>query len=144
MEQTISTFLEHLIVEKGFSRNTSAAYRNDLQQFWEFFQEKRIGDRRNSDNQAESPWRYVDLSLLNDYIGDLRIRKGYRDTTTARKVASLKSFFGYLAVNGIIAEVARDNSRAHAVEISFCFHEIMYLVIGDGYGYHEKVPGDAA
>ena len=109
MEQSISSFLEHLIVEKGFSRNTSSAYRNDLQQFWEFFQEKRNGDwqngdRRNGDSQAESPWRYVDLSLLNDYIGDLRIRKGYRDTTTARKVASLKSFFGYLAVNGIIAE----------------------------------------
>ena len=104
MEQTISSFLEHLIVEKGFSGNTSTAYRNDLQQFWEFFQEKRNGDSRNGDGNAESPWRHVDLDLLNEYIGDLRTRKGYRDTTTARKVASLKSFFGFLSENGIIAE----------------------------------------
>ena len=99
MEQTISSFLEHLIVEKGFSRNTSAAYRNDLQQFWEFFQEKRNGDAK-----IASPWGHVDLDLLNEYIGDLRNRKGYRDTTTARKVASLKSFFGFLSENGIISE----------------------------------------
>ena len=99
MEQTISSFLEHLIFEKGFSRNTSPAYRNDLQQFWDFFQ-----DKRNGDTKQESPWRHVDLDLLNEYIGDLRTRKGYRDTTTARKVASLKSFFGFLSENGIITE----------------------------------------
>ena len=104
MEQTISSFLEHLIVEKGFSRNTSSAYRNDLQQFWEFFQDKRNGDSQNADGRAENPWSHVDLDLLNEYIGDLRTRKGYRDTTTARKVASLKSFFGFLSENGIIAE----------------------------------------
>ena len=104
MEQTISSFLEHLIIEKGFSSNTSTAYRNDLQQFWEFCQEKRNGDSQNGDGKAESPWRHVDLDLLNDYIGDLRTRKGYRDTTTARKVASLKSFFGFLSENDIIAE----------------------------------------
>ena len=104
MEQTISSFLEHLIIEKGFSSNTSTAYRNDLQQFWEFCQEKRNGDSQNGNGKAESPWRHVDLDLLNDYIGDLRTRKGYRDTTTARKVASLKSFFGFLSENDIIAE----------------------------------------
>ena len=38
MDRTISSFLQHLIVEKGFSRNTSDAYRNDLGQFWEFLQ----------------------------------------------------------------------------------------------------------
>ena len=46
----------------------------------------------------------VDLDLLNDYIADLRGRKGYRDTTTARKVAAIKSFFTFLAQNGIIEE----------------------------------------
>ena len=56
MDQTISSFLEHLIVEKGFSSNTSAAYRNDLQQFWEFFQEKRGGAIRNGNGSTDSPW----------------------------------------------------------------------------------------
>ena len=99
MEPTISSFSQHLIVEKGFSRNTSEAYRNDLQQFWAYVQ-----GARNGETDGENPWRAVDVDLLNQYIGDLRGRKGYRDTTTARKVASLKSFFGFLAENGNITE----------------------------------------
>ena len=99
MEQAINSFLQHLIVEKGFSRNTSDAYRNDLGQFWEFFQE-----RKNPAVNGECPWSQVDLNLLNQYITNLRGHKGYRDTTTARKVAALKSFFGFLAENGTIAE----------------------------------------
>jgi integrase/recombinase XerD len=99
MEQAIQSFLEHLIVEKGFSRNTSDAYRNDLSQFWDYYQQKGkpLGN-------GHSPWQYVDLNLLNDYIENLRDAKGYRDTTTARKVASIKSFFGFLSENGTITE----------------------------------------
>jgi len=86
-------------VEKGFSRHTSEAYRNDLHQFSEFIQERLNG--RGVDKEA---WCRVDLDLLNQYIANLRGGKGYRDTTTARKVAALKSFFGYLTVNGMVAE----------------------------------------
>ncbi|MEK7815127.1 MAG: site-specific tyrosine recombinase XerD [Chloroflexota bacterium] len=100
MEQAISSFLQHLIVEKGFSRHTSEAYRNDLHQFAEFFQERLNGQR----GDEEACLRRVDLNLLNEYIANLRGRRGYRDTTTARKVAALKSFFSYLTVNGIVAE----------------------------------------
>jgi integrase/recombinase XerD len=99
MEQTISSFLQHLIVEKGFSRNTSEAYRNDLQQFWDFLQAN-----RNGHANTEFAWTQVDIDILNKYIEDLRIRKGYRDATTARKVASIKSFFGFLSENSIISE----------------------------------------
>ena len=99
MDQTISSFLQHLIVEKGFSRNTSEAYRNDLQQFWDFLQ-----GNRNGHSSMEFAWTQVDIETLNKYIEDLRVRKGYRDATTARKVASIKSFFGFLSENGIINE----------------------------------------
>ena len=97
MDQAISSFLQHLVVEKGFSNNTSQAYRNDLSQFWGFLQE-----HRNGNGDGEYPWDSVDLNLLNDYIGDLRGPKGYRDTTTARKVAAIRSFFGFLFENGAI------------------------------------------
>ena len=86
MDQTISSFLQHLIVEKGFSRNTSEAYRNDLQQFWDFLQAN-----RNGHTLTKFTWTQVDIDTLNKYIEDLRVRKGYRDATTARKVASIKS-----------------------------------------------------
>ena len=99
MEQAINSFLQHLIVEKGFSRNTSEAYRNDLTQFWDYLQEhKKVGVN------GDSPWQLVNLDLLNQYISNLRGQKGYRETTTARKVAAIKSFFGFLAENGTVAE----------------------------------------
>ena len=109
MDRTISSFLQHLIVEKGFSRNTSDAYRNDLGQFWEFLQEF-LQDNGNGhsngggDGNGNYAWAMVDINVLNKYIEDLRVRKGYRDTTTARKVASIKSFFGFLSENSIITE----------------------------------------
>lgn len=99
MEKVVEGFLQHLVVEKGLSRNTLDAYRNDLSQFQEF-----IRGRLNGNSDREDAWRWVDLALLNDYIADLRGRKGYRDTTTARKVAAIKSFFTYLAQNGDIEE----------------------------------------
>ena len=109
MDRTISSFLQHLIVEKGFSRNTSDAYRNDLGQFWEFLQDNGNGHSNGhsngtGDGNGNYAWAMVDINVLNKYIEDLRVRKGYRDTTTARKVASIKSFFGFLSQNSIIAE----------------------------------------
>ena len=109
MDRTISSFLQHLIVEKGFSRNTSEAYRNDLGQFWEFIQDQSNKDKHSNSNGSSSEnanqvWSAVDINVLNEYIEDLRGRKGYRDTTTARKVASIKSFFGFLSENNIITE----------------------------------------
>ena len=125
MDRTISSFLQHLIVEKGFSRNTSDAYRNDLGQFWTFLQDKPEETAETAENPKEHAngngngngnvasheptkpnftWATVDIELLNEYIQDLRVRKGYRDTTTARKVASIKSFFGFLSENSIITE----------------------------------------
>jgi integrase/recombinase XerD len=119
MDRTISSFLEHLIVEKGFSRNTSDAYRNDLGQFWDFLQncssENNNGSSNGNSHQNQNGhidgsssdnaiWSTVDINVLNKYIEDLRVRKGYRDTTTARKVASIKSFFGFLSENNFITE----------------------------------------
>jgi integrase/recombinase XerD len=99
MDDSVNSFLQHLVVEKGFSRNTLEAYRNDLGQFQEFTR-----GRPNGASTGAHSWQAVDLNLLNEYITDLRGRKGYRETTTARKVAALKSFFSFLVMNGEIDE----------------------------------------
>ncbi len=99
MQKAIEDFLQHLVVERGFSQHTLDAYRNDLGQFAGFLRE-----RLGAACESEDVWHRVDLDLLNDYIADLRGRKGYRDTTTARKVAAIKSFFTFLAQNGVIDE----------------------------------------
>ena len=101
MDRTVSSFLQHLIVEKGFSQNTSSAYRNDLSQFIEFLQQNGLDAGRGT---APFDWSAVDIDILNRYITDLKERKGYRNATAARKVASVKSFFGFMAENSIIVE----------------------------------------
>jgi integrase/recombinase XerD len=128
MDRTISSFLQHLIVEKGFSRNTSDAYRNDLGQFWEFLQTQSNGHGDGNGNYA---WAMVDINVLNKYIEDLRVRKGYRDTTTARKVASIKSFFGFLSENSIITEDPTESLGSRLLPAG----------IWAGCGRHEETPG---
>ena len=106
MDRTVSSFLQHLIVEKGFSQNTSSAYRNDLSQFVEFLQQNGFDAGKG---QGAFEWNRVDIDTLNRYITDLKERKGYRNATAARKVASVKSFFGFMAENGVIAEDPTDS-----------------------------------
>ena len=100
MNNAIQSFLhDHLIVDKGFSPNTFEAYRNDLGQFHEFLEQRtevRIKD--------ESSWSKVDLPILHQYIDDLKEKRGYRNTTIARKIAAVKSFYSYLMLEGHIAD----------------------------------------
>ena len=100
MNNAIQSFLhDHLIVDKGFSQNTLEAYRNDLGQFYAFLEQ-----RTEVQIKDDSFWSTVDLVILNQYITDLREKRGYRDTTTARKIAAVKSFFGYLMLEGHISD----------------------------------------
>jgi len=86
VKRAVDSFLNHLVVERGFSRNTLEAYRNDLYQFLDFLEEQGHDQR----------WASVDLNTLVSFVSELREVRGYQDRTTARKVASLKSFFGFL------------------------------------------------
>ena len=95
MKESVDSFLNHLVVEKGFSRNTLEAYRNDLHQFVDFAQARLQGSIDGAAS-SEAAWGRVDLGLMTDYVASLRGKRGYRDTTTARKVAALKSFFNFL------------------------------------------------
>lgn len=91
MEQALQGFLNHLTVEKGASPHTVAAYRNDLGQLLEFAEGARVSPR-----------------LLSDYVIALQER-GYSNTTVARKIASVKSFFGYLLEEGEVKEDPTEN-----------------------------------
>ena len=97
MRDAVESYLNHLVVEKGFSSNTLDAYKNDLGQFIEFTK-----TRWNGATETNEGWQKVDLELLTDYISDLRAKKSYRETTTARKVAALKSFFNFLVEEEIV------------------------------------------
>jgi integrase/recombinase XerD len=90
MADSIAQFLNFLAVEKNASNNTIAAYRNDLAQFHEF-----VG------NNGTSPWKAISGAVVVDYVEHLRAKQ-YKDATVARKVAAVKSFFGFMAAEGNI------------------------------------------
>lgn len=92
MKADVDRFLQVLAVEKGFSPNTEAAYRNDLNQLVEFLE----------GTGAVAAWADVTPETLSAYILAQKGR-GYSNATMARKIASLKSFFGYLGQEGVIS-----------------------------------------
>jgi len=98
VKEVIDNFLNYLIVEKGFSENTKLAYQNDLHQLAGFVEEEAA--RRGT----IPPWAAFDRQSMLRYLLELKERK-YAATTVARKVAAIKSFFGFLVAEGII----RDN-----------------------------------
>ena len=89
MQQAVESFLDYLAVERGYSPNTLAAYRNDLTQFSRYLQ-------RDYDT-----WDKVRKDVIIHYMLHLRER-GYAPSTVARKVASLRSFFHFMEAEGRI------------------------------------------
>jgi integrase/recombinase XerD len=94
MQEQIRKFLDFLAVEKAYSENTIAAYRNDLSQFAGFL------------TKMEPPmtsWAEVNQDSVVNFILHLKERE-YTSSTVARKVAAIKSFFHFLLAEGTIEE----------------------------------------
>ncbi len=95
MKEAIDSFLDYLAVEKGFSDNTIFAYRNDLHQLAGFVEEEA------AKRGTIPPWAAFDREAMMSYLLDLKGR-GYAATTVARKVAAIKSFFGFMVAEGML------------------------------------------
>jgi integrase/recombinase XerD len=92
MEEKIQQFLEFITVEKGYSQNTLAAYRNDLSQFAAYLEKRQVS------------WDQVSQDIIMDYIMRMKTEQEYASSTVARKVAAIKSFFHYLVNRGELAD----------------------------------------
>jgi len=98
VKEAIDKFLNYLVVEKGFSDNTKLAYQNDLHQLASFVEEEAAR------HGTIPPWAAFNRESMLRYLLELKERK-YAATTIARKVAAIKSFYGFLVAEGIL----RDN-----------------------------------
>ncbi len=92
MDARISSFLDYR-AKGGSSPNTSAAYKNDLDQFASFLRQERT---------SSLPWDLVSPEMVDGFTRDLR-RRGYAKVTLARKVSAISSFFGFLEESGLIS-----------------------------------------
>jgi len=92
MQAHVDDFLNYIAIEKGYSRHTVAAYRNDLKQLVDHLTKQRV-----------KSWVGLSRSHILDYILFLKDRE-YAQSTIARKVASVKSFFHFLVSDGVLAD----------------------------------------
>ena len=103
MKNTIDSFLNFLSVEKGFSQNTIAAYRNDLTQFSAF-----IAKQLNKGELSSHDLAAIDRDVLMTHVLGLRERE-YALATIARKVAAVKSYFDFLVREDIVKTDPAEN-----------------------------------
>lgn len=92
----LEPFLNYLEAECGMAANTISAYRSDIVQFLAWYT-----------SQEPLPLSEVDLKFLSGYLAKLNKRK-LAATTVARHLASIKLFFRYLVLEGVLAESVAD------------------------------------
>lgn len=88
-EILIDNFIDELWLEKGLSKNTLTAYRNDIQTFSNWY-------KGNSLLEVER----VDLL---DYLAH-RLKQGFSTRSTARSLSSLRAFYSHLTVRHNLKE----------------------------------------
>ena len=88
-EILIDNFIDELWLEKGLSKNTLTAYRNDIQTFSNWY-------KGNSLLEVER------IDLL-DYLAD-RLKQGFSSRSTARSLSSLRAFYSHLTVRHNLKE----------------------------------------
>ena len=97
----IKEFIDSNLVEKGNSKNTASAYKNDLIQFLNWSENKNYNLKSIDENQIE-------LYLV--YLG----KRGYKEASISRKTACLKAFFKFLLKesykkNNAMKNISRNN-----------------------------------
>lgn len=97
MQEQVERFLNVLQTERGFSLNTVAAYRNDLQQFRLYLAQPDPADRQAPVHE----WNELTDDHLTAYLLHLRSRD-YASSTVARKTAAIKSFCHFLSNEGVM------------------------------------------
>lgn len=95
MEKQLLAFLDFLQIEYKYSNNTTAAYKNDLNQFVKFL--------ANGQYSQVTKWTDVTSEIVHNYV-DFMKSKSYASSSVARKVAAVKSFFNYLHARNLIDE----------------------------------------
>ena len=108
MREAINSFLNFLVVEKGFSVNTIDAYRNDLQQLADF------AEPEMSRQGLMPSWASFNRQAMLSYMLNLKERN-YAATTVARKVAAARSFFGFLISEETIKTNPTENMSSPSV-----------------------------
>ena len=99
IELQVERFLDHLLVERGLSPHTIAAYRRDLSRYVSFLRGRRVrAARAVTDRDVSAHIAAVSASTHGD-------GRSYRATSVVRALSSIRAFHRFLLREG---EVERD------------------------------------
>lgn len=87
IERYIEKFVRYLEIEKNYSKNTVVNYRHDLEEFRKFL--------------GETALERVDYLILRKYLLALK-EKNLTNTSVARRLSTLRSFFRFLTREGYL------------------------------------------
>ena len=90
-DQSLRSFFTFLYVEKGLSKNTIEAYRNDINDYLSWLNKRNIQD-----------YKKISEQVVNEYVAYL-FKKALKSSTVNRKISSLKSFYLFLIKKKIIS-----------------------------------------
>jgi integrase/recombinase XerD len=93
MDGHITAFIEYLEFEKGLSLNTRVAYRRDLSKFMAFVREKM------ANNKGPEEITKQDIVAFLAW----QVNSGAEHSTIARSLSSIKTFYKYLVLDGLVA-----------------------------------------
>lgn len=96
ISRQIDSYLRHLTVERGMSKNTLAAYRRDLDRYEQFLTERGI-------DSVEA----ISELTVNDFGIALTAKWGLAATSVARVLSGVRGFHRYLMIEGV---TAKDNA----------------------------------
>ena len=92
ISRQIDSYLRHLTVERGMSKNTLAAYRRDLERYEQFLTERGI-------DSVEA----ISELTVNDFGIALTAKWGLAATSVARVLSGVRGFHRYLMIEGVTA-----------------------------------------
>lgn len=104
MNQYVAQFLAYIADERKMSANTTIAYRTDLDQLCAFLHERGI-----------EHWSDVDSETMMAFVINLK-EKRYANSTMARRLAAIKSFFSFLKERNVIHHDPTDQLDAPRVD----------------------------
>ena len=121
---SLNGFIEYLVKERNYSRNTVVAYKNDLQVFQNFCLKEFDHESLNTSN----------YNFIRSWIVSL-VESGLSNRSVNRKISALRSYFNFLLKIGEIDKSPLKNHKSlkeeKKVQVPFSEKEINLLLEGD-------------
>jgi integrase/recombinase XerC len=103
MKERIERFLEHLRIERNASPHTLRNYASDLEQFRDFLVSTGLGGEEKKGDVSVEKIDHLTIRAFLSYLYGT-----HKKSSLARKLASLRSFFGYLVDAGFLQQSAAE------------------------------------